>query len=180
MSKTSKLTEDLKQFENLDRKDEELIEKLDDFIVLLAQSKLDSKNVGLLKSKFNQAIDRKLSDKSIITEIKDISEFEHDKLAQLDKLELLLNNNYIDSKRKRGPGLREKLIRLMKSIIGFLFVTLGFAMIIMPAPPYFEMFTIFYFTANDGVTLMDLISLIIIAVGFYIVLKSIINPKTHE
>jgi hypothetical protein len=177
LSKTSKLTEDLKQSENLDSKDEDLIEKLNDFIVLLAQSKLDSKKVGLLKTKFNQAIDRKLSDKSIITEIQNISEFEDDKLAQLDKLELLLNNNYLDSKRKNSSGLREKLIGIMKSIIGFLFVTLGFAMIIMPAPPYFEMFTIFYFTANDGVTLMDLISLIIIAVGFYIVLKSLINPK---
>jgi len=59
-------------------------------------------------------------------------------------------------------------------------VTLGFAMIIMPAPPYFEMFTIFYFNDNDGVTLMDLISLIIIAIGLYIIVKTISNFKSNE
>jgi hypothetical protein len=53
-------------------------------------------------------------------------------------------------------------------------------MIIMPAPPYFEMFTIYYFNANDGVTLMDLISLIIVAVGIYIMINAILNLKANE
>jgi hypothetical protein len=48
---------------------------------------------------------------------------------------------------------------------------------VMPAPPYFEMFTIFYFTPDDGFTLMDLISLIIIATGTFIVIRSVLNPK---
>ena len=62
---------------------------------------------------------------------------------------------------------------LLLMVIGILMIGLGFAMIVMPAPPYFEMFTIYYFSADDGVTLMDIISLIIILAGVYLVIRSI-------
>lgn len=69
----------------------------------------------------------------------------------------------------------QSLIKPIKAIIGFLFVVLGFAMIIMPAPPYFDAFTLFYFSENDGVTMIDLVSLVIIAVGIYILVKTVFN-----
>jgi hypothetical protein len=52
---------------------------------------------------------------------------------------------------------------------------LGLAMIIMPAPPYFEMFTIFYFSKDDGITLMDVISVIILLTGVYLFLNATIK-----
>jgi hypothetical protein len=180
LTRNNKLTEDLKHFEDLERKDEELILKLNEFMILLDQSKLDTENIKALQAKLNASLEKKMHSKFVIREIKDLSLSELDKLDQLDKIEFLLNNNYLDSRQTDKIDFNEKLSRVIKVIIGFLFVTLGFAMIIMPAPPYFEMFTIFYFNPNDGVTLMDLISLIIIATGIYIIIKSVANSKSHE
>lgn len=180
MTNKTKISEALKQFQHLESKDEELNQKLSEFITLLDESKLDSENIKNLQSKINEALEEKLSSRSLIKEIKAVSLSPIDQVEQLDKLEFLLNNNYLDSKQANKITVSEKFVRVIQIIIGFLFVTLGFAMIIMPAPPYFEMFTIFYFNPNDGVTLMDLISLIIIAVGIYIIVKSISNFKTYE
>lgn len=180
MTDKSKLSESLKNFEYLNNKDEELNQKLSEFIILLDQSPLDSENIKLLQRKINGVINKKLSNKGLIKEIKEVSLADIDKLEQLDKLEFLLNNNHLDSRSRNKFTLTGKFLRIIQIIIGFLFVTLGFAMIILPAPPYFEMFTIYYFNENDGVTLMDLISLIIIAAGIYIIVKSISNFKTYE
>jgi hypothetical protein len=49
----------------------------------------------------------------------------------------------------------------------------------MPAPPYFEMFTIFYFNQNDGVTLMDLIALLIVFTGVYLFLSSVLKKQAQ-
>lgn len=72
------------------------------------------------------------------------------------------------SSNKRISGGKEKnhgFSRMIKMIISILLITLGFAMIILPAPPYFEIFTIFYFNEQDGFTLMDLISLLVVFSG---------------
>ncbi|MEJ5961724.1 hypothetical protein [Pedobacter immunditicola] len=180
MTNKSKLSESLKNFDNLDNKDGELNQKLSEFITLLDKSELDSENIKLLQYRINGVIDKKLSNEKLIKEIQEVSLADIDQLEQLDKLEFLLNNNHLDSRKPPKITLTGKFLRLIQIIIGFLFVTLGFAMIILPAPPYFEMFTIYYFNENDGVTLMDLISLIIIAAGIYIIVKSISNFKTHE
>jgi ABC-type multidrug transport system fused ATPase/permease subunit len=180
LTNKSKLSESLKKFEHLDNKDEELNQKLIEFITLLDQSNLDSENIKHLQHQLNDALEEKLTGESLIKEIKDVSLSDINKLDQLDKLEFLLNNNHLDSRQTNKITFTGKFLRIIQIIIGFLFVTLGFAMIILPAPPYFEMFTIYYFNENDGVTLMDLISLIIIAVGIYIIVKSISNFKTYE
>lgn len=180
MSDKNKVIQDLKSFEALGAGDEELILKLNEFLELLDHSDLNTENIKGLKMTINTAIDRKLSNKDLVKELKEVSLADLNKLEQLDKLEILLNTNYIDSKQTRKMRFDRLLANLVKIIIGFLFVTLGFAMIIMPAPPYFEMFTIFYFNPNDGVTLMDLISLIIIATGIYIIIKPIANLNSHE
>ena len=54
---------------------------------------------------------------------------------------------------------------------------LGFGMIIMPAPPNFEMFTIFFITPEDGVTLMDIIALIIVFISIFIIIGGYKNLK---
>jgi hypothetical protein len=175
-----KLTDDLNELLNLQDKDEELIQKLGEFMNLLEISTLDSENIKQIRTTLNHALDVKINNHSVIDQIKTVSLGNLDKLDQLDQLEILLTTNHIDSKQANKIVLKNVFLRSMKVIIGFLFVTLGFAMIIMPAPPYFEMFTIFYFNDNDGVTLMDLISLIIIAIGLYIIVKSISNFKSYE
>lgn len=180
MIRDKKLTEDLEKLQNLQSKDEELIQKLGEFVNLLQDSKLDSENIKQIKTTINHALDVKINSESVIDQIKTVSLGNLDKLQQLDELEMLLTRNHLDSKQAHRIVLKNVLLKSITVIIGFLFVTLGFAMIIMPAPPYFEMFTIFYFNENDGVTLMDLISLIIIAIGIYIVVKSFSNLKSNE
>jgi cell division septal protein FtsQ len=175
-----KLTEDLHDLQNLEGKDEELIQKLGEFMKLLEQSDLDSENIKQIRKTLNHALDVKINNYAVIEQIKTVSLGNLDKLDQLDQLEILLTTNHLDSKQANKIVFKNVLLKSVKIIIGFLFVTLGFAMIIMPAPPYFEMFTIFYFNDNDGVTLMDLISLIIIAIGIYIIVKSISNFKSYE
>ena len=61
---------------------------------------------------------------------------------------------------------RSKLVQKgVMFIVAILLIIVGFAMIIMPAPPSFELFTVYYFNINDGVTIMDLVSLLIIFGG---------------
>jgi hypothetical protein len=173
-------TKEISHFSNVEGGNQPLLTKLDEFVELLEKSDLDSENIKIIQSKLNKSIDQKLISKKSIKEVRNVSLSGLDKMEQLDKLELLLNNNHFDSSEVKKTDLRSILNRSIKGIIGLLFVTLGFAMIIMPAPPYFEMFTIYYFNANDGVTLMDLISLIIVAVGIYIMINAILNLKANE
>ncbi|WP_316788129.1 hypothetical protein [Pedobacter frigoris] len=177
MADKNKLIQDLRHFEQ-EAKDQELIHKLNEFIALLEGSKIDTENIYGIKTKINQALDKKLTGKELIKQIQDVSSSDADKFDQLSQLETLLNNNYIDSVQAKKISLGKMTINMVKIIIGFMLVALGFAMIILPAPPYFEMFVIFNFNPDDGFTLMDLISLIIIAIGIYIVLSSLIRNKT--
>ncbi len=177
MRDKNKLTEDIHHFEKLSAKDDELIQKLDEFMSLLENSNIDSENIKGIKNKINTALDEKLSNTEVIKKIQEVSLSDMGKLNQLDQLENLLNTNYLDSKQLKNHKIKERVSNLVKIIIGFLFITLGFAMIVIPAPPYFEMFTIFYFSMDDGFTLMDLISLIVIAIGTFIVIRSMLNIK---
>ena len=172
MSDERKISDQIKQFQQLEEQNLNLEDKLEDLIFLLDKSDLDSQSIKNIKERLNTALDKKLSKKEAIEQIKTISLLDIDNLDKLDQLEVLLNNNYIDSKRSKKTIISEFVIKSVRLFIGFLIITLGFAMIIMPAPHSFEMFTIFWFSPDDGVTLMDLISLIIIAVGTYIVIKS--------
>lgn len=180
MPNKTKFTDEIAQFKNVEGSNEPLQVKLEEFLALLENSDLDSKNIKNIKGRINKTLDQKLKGSASIDEVRGVSLAELDKMEQLDKLELLLNNNHFDSSDAKKINIKSGISRLAKGVIGLLFVTLGFAMIIMPAPPYFEMFTIFYFNTNDGVTLMDLISLIIVAVGIYIMITAILNLKPDE
>ena len=180
MPNKTKFTEEITRFENLEGSNEPFLEKLEEFISLLEKSDLDSKNIKEIKGRLNKSLDEKLVGSHTINEVKDLALSDLDKMDQLDKLELLLNTNHFDSRDAKKINYKLGISRIVKGIIGLLFVTLGFAMIIMPAPPYFEMFTIYYFNVNDGVTLMDLISLIIVAVGIYIMINAMLNLKPNE
>ena len=83
----------------------------------------------------------------------------------LEGLEKLLAENPIDSKINTQQTHRNTLQKVIMFIMAIILITVGFSMIILPTPPSFEIFTIYYFNANDGVTIMDLISLLIIFGG---------------
>lgn len=82
----------------------------------------------------------------------------------LEGLEKLLAENQFDS-RITSPKRRRIVQKSVMFVVAILLIVVGFAMIIMPAPPSFELFTVFYFNINDGVTIMDLVSLLIIFGG---------------
>jgi hypothetical protein len=90
----------------------------------------------------------------------------------LEGLEKLLSETTIDSKMTRSYLHRNTAQKIVMFILSILLIALGFAMIIMPAPPSFEIFTVFHINKNDGVTIMDLVSLLVIFGG---VLMFILN-----
>ncbi|SKB82217.1 hypothetical protein [Daejeonella lutea] len=81
----------------------------------------------------------------------------------------------IESATARRHNLATRFSRIIRMIIAVLLILLGFGMIIMPAPPYFEMFTLFYLNPNDGVTIMDVISLIVAFTGVSLLISSILK-----
>lgn len=167
-----KIVDELQGFSNLDEKAIGLDDKLNELIVLLNSSNINSENIKHIQKKFNTAVEEKLTEDELITELQKVDEIDLSRLEKLDKIEMLLKTNYIDTKSIKTFKVKRYAEMIVPVLIGIVMVTLGFAMIILPAPPYFEMFTIFHFTLNDGFTLMDLISLIIILSGIFVAIKS--------
>lgn len=62
---------------------------------------------------------------------------------------------------------------VMITILGILMIAIGFTMIVLPAPHDFEIYTIYYFNPNDGFTLMDLFSLMIVFGGVFLLIRNI-------
>lgn len=159
----------------------DLDNRLDELIKLLEKSDLDSETAAVFKLKLDNAIENATSSKEKIEAFKELnSKDDLSRERMLDNISLLLEKHDIDSKLAKSYLLQESLKRIVVSLISIVLICLGFAMIIMPAPPYFEMFTIFHFTRDDGVTLMDLISLLIVLSGVYLLIKSIFLKPNPE
>ena len=146
-------------------KDENIIainQKMGELTVLLSNSKIDSETARDLHKRFQQAIkDNSLDD--------DDNEFS-----------IMLSSPQNKKKLKRYLQ-SESISKFVLIALSIVMIVLGLGMIIMPAPPFFEMFTIFYFNHNDGITIMDLISLIIILAGVYFLIKGIYkNPSLKK
>ncbi len=62
---------------------------------------------------------------------------------------------------------------LLSLAVGVLMIAAGFTMIVLPATHDFELYTLFYFNPNDGFTLMDLFSLMIVFGGVFIIVNSV-------
>lgn len=144
----------------------ELLElKADELVLLLRKGVADDGRVLAVKQKLKTAMDE-------ISPMQ-VSQFEktarkNSSVAVADNdFAVLFANHQIGVKSKRFV-LEERLKKGLLIIIGIIMITLGMAMIIMPAPPYFEMFTIFHFNPNDGVTIMDVLSLLIVFIGVYL------------
>ena len=137
--------------------------KLDELIALIHNSDIDTEKSTQLKTVFNQALKE--------------AAYKSDNEHGSDEFSILLSN----AKNKDGVIkkylLGESMSKFVLIGLSVVMIILGLGMIIMPAPPFFEMFTIFYFNRDDGITIMDLISLIIILSGVYFLIKGIYkNP----
>lgn len=64
---------------------------------------------------------------------------------------------------------------LVYSLVGLLFITLGFFLIVTPATPEFEVATIFYFNEYDGFTVLDLFALLVIFIGIFFFIKAFVK-----
>jgi len=154
-------------------------DKIDTLMTLLAENEFDSETVKKLRSRFDDAITHKNNSTAPTDAFKIIDEkTDASREELLDDFSALLLSNKFDSAsvKKRVKG--EALIKIVLILLGIVMITLGFAMIVMPAPPYFEMFTIFYFNHDDGVTLMDLISLTIVLAGVYILVRGFLKKTS--
>ena len=147
--------------------------KADELVVLLQKGVVTKERAKAIQDKISRALDEE-SLPEALDAFKDL-DTDQNRLDLLNNFEYLLSHHQLDSKASKKYLVHERVKKSLVTIIGIIMITLGMGMIIMPAPPYFEMFTIFYFNPNDGVTIMDLISLLIVFTGVYLLVSSLLK-----
>ena len=174
MNNENTIANEVKNLQQIDESHASIEQKLDELLILLAESHLDSESVKTFQDRFNNAVQYTVANKQQIREFKKIDEISDTSSREelLDQFSVLLVNSRFDSKLSSRFIRQERMSAIVLFLVGTTMVTLGFAMIVMPAPPYFEMFTIYYFNRDDGVTLMDLIALCIIFAGAYLMIRA--------
>lgn len=148
--------------------------KLDKIIELLAVSDLSSKDAQELCQYFINSLQNIATCRDYIAGNPLVKSDVSGKFKE--ELEIIISHNR-KLQRKHRSDRKKKLPTIFRIIIAGLLITLGFAMIILPAPPYFEIYTIFYFNEQDGFTLMDLISLIIVFCGILMLIMAVQRDK---
>jgi hypothetical protein len=151
--------------------------KVNELVELLRKNPIEKEQAQHIQQKINAAMDAASFPKSLEA-FRELDK-EQDRMELMDDLELLLSQHQLDSKASKQFLYRERFNKTIVAIIGIIMITLGLGMIIMPAPPYFEMFTIYYFTPTDGITLMDVIALLIVFTGIYLLSTSLIKKSKN-
>jgi hypothetical protein len=181
LSKHENIKKEVEQLQQAAGNNAAIDAKLDELLALLAQSDIDSEKAKQVKQRLNDALPNTVNYRDNIDAFKHIRvNTADDRANMLDEFSVMLASHQVDSAMSKKYLRGERIAKAVLFLIGLVLITLGFAMIIMPAPPYFEMFTIFYFNPNDGVTLMDVISLLIILSGVYLVVKSIYKKLSTD
>jgi hypothetical protein len=152
--------------------------KMDELILLISKTEPDNTLLQELQIKFNAAL-RSAADSTALEPYKRIKNNFIKEEADSELGQLLLMDN-LDKSAQRKLAAGQIIGLVVRVIIALLLVLLGFGMIIMPAPPYFEMFTLFYLNPNDGVTIMDVISLIVAFIGIYLLVSTLTKRKTRR
>lgn len=155
-------------------------QKLNDFIKLLDETNINSRTSKILEEKMSMAFEQNRVKNVDIAAFKALdNQPDLSRSELLDNLDVLLSQHQLDSSMTKKHSKKEVTKRIVILLIGLVVITLGFSMIIMPAPPYFEMFTVFYFNDHDGVTIMDIISLLIILTGVYLIITNTSKKSFH-
>lgn len=179
MSIKKNTPKELQPFQELDELELEFNKRLNHLLVLLESSDLDSRKAALIAGRVDQAL-KKASVKDHISAYKALDQAADSRLEMLDNLSVLLKQNPVNSADTRKYLKRVKFTKVVQFMISLLLLTLGLGIIILPTPGEFEMFTIFHFTEQDGVTLMDIIALAIVFTGVYLLVDSLTKRRDHE
>jgi hypothetical protein len=91
---------------------------------------------------------------------------------KIEEFIIFFEENNFDSKNITDFMAKYKVSALLKKILGYLLIILSLGVIIIPLPHVYEIATIYYFNYNDGITLSDLIALLVLLVGIYLVLRN--------
>ena len=145
--------------------------KIDDIMQSLSQSDLSGDEIHELKQYFNQGLLHNSTYRSYLASNLG-SILKERRTEEIDIVFARIRGK----SRGFGSGLK-KFPNPIRIIISLLLITLGFAMIVLPAPPYFEMYTIFYFNESDGFTLMDLISLLVVFCGVFTLMTTMLKKN---
>jgi hypothetical protein len=147
--------------------------KVNELVELLKKNPPNTEQAFQIKGRINEALDNSALPKSLEA-FRELST-DASRLELMDDLEILLSQHQLDNTTAKKYLVQEKINKGLLIIIGMIMILLGMGMIIMPAPPNFEMFTLFYFNPNDGVTIMDVLSLLIVLAGVYLFTKGIMK-----
>lgn len=173
-----RINEDLSNFKKSSGHDLILIKnKLDELVKLLGESSLDNVTIQELQVKFNAALRSAADSTALQPYSRTARKVNTEELG--DELEQLLFINNLDKRAQRKNTVSGIIHLSVRALIAVLLILLGFGMIIIPAPPYFEMFTLFYLNANDGVTIMDVISLVVAFTGVYLLISIITRNRNR-
>ncbi|MCF0055775.1 hypothetical protein [Dyadobacter sp. CY356] len=149
-----------------DRENQLLEKKIQELIDAIEVSTINSQSSRLYQKKISDAFQKSLLTPKELAPFKELDQDNNlSREELLEGLEKLLSENTFDSEVSKTYLRKNTIQKGVMFILAILLIMVGFAMIIMPAPPSFEIFTVFYFNANDGVTVMDLVSLLIIFGG---------------
>ncbi|CAG4998936.1 hypothetical protein DYBT9275_02112 [Dyadobacter sp. CECT 9275] len=148
----------------------ELVEiKIQELIDILQNARLDAQRSVVYQQRISDAFQKSANLQGKIKPFQELDKENNlSREELLEGLEKLLNENPIDTEISRSYLRKQTLQKVIICLFSVVLVATGFAMIIMPAPVSFELFTVFYFNNNDGVTIMDLVSLLIILGGVFL------------
>lgn len=180
MSLENNIPKEVNNSHHSDENKEAINQKMDELVSLLAQSHLDDETVKLYKQKFDNAIHRKGIQAEQVEAFQNLDSLNVSREELLDEFSVLLSDHHFDSRVTKKRYIGDSLSRVVLFVISITMIALGLGMIIMPAPPFFEMFTIFYFNQNDGITIMDLISLLVILFGIFFLIKAVIRKPAGK
>lgn len=155
-------------------------EKLEELIKILEHSNFNSEQLNYYKIRIEKILhERKIKeDIEHFNEMDDLpSESDSSKMELLDNFELLLNSSELTSEDAYRYVKHSKTKSIVQIIFGILLMILGLGMIVMPAPKNFEVYTIFYFSKDDGITVMDLIAGLITVAGILLIVHTV---KKHH
>jgi hypothetical protein len=147
-------------------------QKFNELISLSSDANLSREDIRNYKERLDRALAGPDSYEANIGRYKELDDKYLSRVDMLDELGKLLLTNPVDNNTMKQHKKKDILTSTLVSAIGFIMMALGLAMIILPAPASFEIYTLFYFTPDDGVTIMDVISLLILFAGVFIVITA--------
>lgn len=161
------------KFRQLEEQKTGIEQKLEELIKLLEETDLDSEDARIYMERFKNAIQKSTHTREQIELYRQLDDTDMSRMDMLNELGRLLDTTQLDSQTVKEYRKTEWASKTVTFIIGSTLMALGFAMIVLPTPASFEMYTLFYFTADDGVTLMDIISLLIVLTGVFIIITAL-------